>query len=428
MVKKILSTLFFKALLAGLSFLLAVVVSRYLGPAGKGDVSLFVLNLTVVQLISNFIGGTFIVYLVPRKNLMHLLLISYAWAAASSAVIPMVLLLGGLLEQAQFLPLAVISLLYSFFSVNLMIFIGKEETGKYNLVSFFQVLVLLSVFVVFVKSYSDYSLDAYIRALFISSGLAFAASFLLLIQWFGKFTPEGISATFKEAFKGGFLLQVANTAQLLSYRLSFYLLDHFSAEGRREVGIYSVAVSISEALWLISNSVSLVLYGRIVNKDDIAYSRRVTLTLIKIVVLATLLATGILLCLPGSFFVIVFGSGFENVVDALFPLSAGIVVLSAGMVLSVYFVGNGRPGVSVVASSVGLIVTIVLGFALIPMYGMKGAAVTASVSYASGVLYQLWEFIKEKDDIRLKDFRITRNDVDLTMKEMSAIFGKNQAR
>jgi O-antigen/teichoic acid export membrane protein len=263
--------------------------------------------------------------------------------------------------------------------------------------------------------------------MYFSSGIAFALSFSLVIKYFEKISFKNIGATFYEAIRKGFIVQTGNIAQMFNYRLSFYILDHFHIGGRKEVGIYSVAVSAAEALWLISQSVSLVLYGRISNSNDIRHSRKLTIALIKIVFIITVFCTGILLCLPSSLFVFVFGEGFGEVSKILFPLSAGIVILSAGILFSSYFAGIGKPQISVVGSVIGLAVTIILGFILIPQYGMIGAAITASISYASGVIYQFYRFMRQAEEITFRDFIFSRNDIRLITFELKNIFVTKRA-
>jgi O-antigen/teichoic acid export membrane protein len=428
MFRKIISTIFVRGLLAGLNFTLAIITARYLGPAGKGDVSLFMLNLAIVQLVNCFIGGPYLVYLVPRKNIMQLFLLSYTWSFITAIIIPFVLFFLKLLDGGQVLHLIIISFMFSLFSVNTMVFIGKEEIGKYNISSLLQTIVLIIVFVFCLENLKTVNISSYINAMYFSSGIAFALSFSLVIKYFEKISFKNIGATFYEAIRKGFIVQTGNIAQMFNYRLSFYILDHFHIGGRKEVGIYSVAVSAAEALWLISQSVSLVLYGRISNSNDIRHSRKLTIALIKIVFIITVFCTGILLCLPSSLFVFVFGEGFGEVSKILFPLSAGIVILSAGIIFSSYFAGIGKPQISVIGSVIGLAITIILGFALIPQYGMIGAAITASISYTAGVIYQFYKFMREAEELHFKDFIFSRSDIRLITFEFKNMFQTKQIK
>lgn len=424
MIKKIISTVFARTVLAGLGFLLAVLTSRYLGTEGKGDVSLFVLNLTIVQLVNSFVGGNFLGYLISRRNFMHLVVISYAWAVLSCVAVPLSLYVLNIVPTVELIPLICVSFIFSLFSIHTVMFVGKEEIWKYNLTTLIQSIVLITVFVYLIRFMNQVNYFSYIHSLFYSVAAAFIISFVLLAKHFGKFSADAIGKTFSEAIKGGFVLQLGTLAQLLNYRLSFFILDMDPEKGRAEVGVYSVAVQIGEALWLIGQSVGLVLYARISNSQDAAYSRKLTIALVKIVLLITAVLMAIVLLFPASFFEFVFGPGFGGVKPGLFPLSIGIVVLSTGIVLSSYFVGTGKTKVSAVGSAIGLVITAAIGFILIPDHGMIGAAVTSSISYTAGVIYQLALFIREAKEIRLRDFIFTKNDFTIVITELQKNFSR----
>ena len=422
----ILSTIFIRGFLAILNFLLAILTTQYLGPEGKGDVSLFVLNLTIIQLINNFVGGPYLVYLVPRKNIMHLLIPSYAWGLLVSVTIPLVLFVFNLSDAGSIFHLIIISVMFSMMSINTMIMTGKEEVNKYNLTSLIQIVVLVLAFFIYIDYFGVKNLSSYINALYFSIAISLVVSFVFIIKHFEEISFHNIFETFYETIKKGFVVQAGNIAQLFNYRMSFYILDNFHVGGRKEVGIYSVAVAVAEALWLISQSVALVLYSRISNLNDIHHSRKITVALIKIVFACTIICTGILLLLPSSIFVFVFGNGFYDVKSVLFPLSFGIVIFSIGIILSSYFVGIGKPQVSVVASAIGLAVTLGGGFILIPKYGMIGAGITASASYSAGVIYQFVKFMQEAKEFQISDFLFKRNDFSFVISELKNILQPKQ--
>jgi len=428
MFRKIISTIFARVLLAGLTFFLAIITTQYLGPQGKGDVSLFVLNLAIVQLLNNFIGGAYLVYLIPRRNFMQLFILSYSWSLLVSIVVPAVLVFFNLLDKGQFIHLVIISMIYSLFSVNAIILMGKEEIGKYNITYLLQSVILISAFVLYMEIFEVRSVSSYINAVYFSSTAAFMVSFIFVLKYLERISFENIFETFSATFRNGFIVQTGNIAQLFNYRMSFYILDNFYTGGRKDVGIYSTAVSVAEALWLISQSVAIILYARISNSNDIAYSRKLTVSLMKIVFICTFFCTAVLLCLPSSLFIFVFGSGFGEVSTILIPLSMGIVILSMGILLSSYFGGIGKPKISVMGSIIGLAVTVISGFALIPKYGMIGAGITASASYTATVIFQFTRFLKEADEIHIRDFIFTKNDFNFAFSELKYMLSQKTTK
>jgi stage V sporulation protein B len=78
----------------------------------------------------------------------------------------------------------------------------------------------------------------------------------------------------------------------------------------------------------------------------------------------------------------------------ILSLAGGILAVAISLMLSHYFSGSGKPWHNTISSGIGLVFTLVLGFTLIPMLGLTGAGVTASVAYTAGMLYQLFVFIR----------------------------------
>src|SRR5687768_10361125 len=83
MFKKIFQTIVTKFLAAIFGFLVVVVTSKFLGAEGKGMTSLIITTVAIIMLVSDVIGGTVLVYLVPRTDLIKLLIPAYAWGLIS---------------------------------------------------------------------------------------------------------------------------------------------------------------------------------------------------------------------------------------------------------------------------------------------------------------------------------------------------------
>ncbi|MDD4545337.1 MAG: hypothetical protein PHP27_05830, partial [Bacteroidales bacterium] len=65
MIRKILHTIFTKLLSSGLGFATIILVSQSLGPQGKGEQSLFLFNIFLIQVFAGMIGNSTLVYLRP---------------------------------------------------------------------------------------------------------------------------------------------------------------------------------------------------------------------------------------------------------------------------------------------------------------------------------------------------------------------------
>jgi O-antigen/teichoic acid export membrane protein len=212
--------------------------------------------------------------------------------------------------------------------------------------------------------------------------------------------------------KYGILGQGANIFQLVNYRLSYYLVDIFV--GRASLGVFSAATQISEGLWILGKSIGTVQFARISNSSDREYARRISLKLFKITVLITAIPLFIFMVLPKEFYTILLGPEFEQVRSLIRWLSIGTISLTASMLLSHYFSGTGRIGKNTLASGIGVVITLILGFSLVPIYGVAGAAAVTSLSYFSSLMYLIIQFRKE-GDIHLRDVLITKLEVKETL-------------
>ena len=213
---------------------------------------------------------------------------------------------------------------------------------------------------------------------------------------------------FKELIQYGFYLQVANITQLLNYRLSYFLLDYFS--GRASVGRFMAGVQFSEGLLLPSKSIGAVQYAKISSQKSKSKSARLSISLLKVVFLLTVPLVIVLVLLPQSFYTGVLGNDFDQTPTVIAFMAIGIVALACEVILSRFFAGTGQQKVNATSSSIGLVVTIIAGFALVPTYGLMGAAICSSLSYLSIFLFLFFKIIVTTE-VKANDFLLKKYDL-----------------
>ncbi len=141
-----------------------------------------------------------------------------------------------------------------------------------------------------------------------------------------------------------------------------------------DLGAYVVAQSMAWILSVIPNSVYVVLYPRAAGRSpkEILATSGLAIRICAIIVGLAALAVG--LCAP-LLLIVLYGPAFGEAVVP-FRILAADAVLAAVNVLSVQvFMAAGRPGVVAVLQAIGLAAYIPLAFALVPLYGLDGAAV-----------------------------------------------------
>ncbi len=383
MIRKIFSTFTIRFASAVLNLLIAIVISQYLGASGKGEQGIILATIAIIILFDNIIGGASVVYLTPRLKLKNIIRASYLWALMVSIAAFALFYFTNLVSAKHIFPIASLSLLCSYTSINSSILIGKEEIDKSNIINLLVPLIsIIVLFTSFTLGISQ-SINTYISALYIAYGVSFLLGILFLSKQNIKKNDDIHHDTFFKAlsllFKYGSQNQLSHIFQLLSFRLSFYVIEYFW--DKSHVGIYSNGVSIIESIWMISSSITLYQYSRIVNTNDNKYAVGLTETLTKYGVLIAFLAILPIVFLPSEFYIWIFGPDFHQLNKLILLLAPGVWFFNYALIIGHYFSGIGKYYVNTIASAVGLIVTVPMLFILVPYYHIYGAGVVASISY-----------------------------------------------
>ena len=418
MFNKVLLTFTTRILTALLSVVNVLIGTNYLGVEGYGTISLIILGVTVYLMIQNLITGSSIVYFISRFNVGSIIILSYAWVLISALAFS--LITYGSLELSRYfgwdfeivpadyaLHNIFIAMGYGLMNIHLNVLLGRERIKAFNFIFFIQHALASAMLVLFYIVLQKKDLEYYLIALYASYFTSFIISFTLTMSYIKDLRKPMISE-FKSMLKYGALGQSANVFQLINYRLSYYLIDIFV--GRASLGVFSAATQISEGLWILGKSIATVQFARISNSDDRNYAHRLSMKLLKFTSTLTLLPLIILTVMPKEFYTFLLGEEFIQVRSLIRWMAVGTLSLTASMILSHYFSGTGRIAKNTMASGMGVIITVILGFTLIPTFGIKGAAVITSSSYFVALLYLFILFQREHDGT-LRDYLIRWKDV-----------------
>ncbi|MCD4773118.1 MAG: FkbM family methyltransferase [Bacteroidales bacterium] len=426
MIKKIIGTTGARFFSAFLTFVILWIITNYLGKEGLGTISLIILDIAIILLLNDFIGGSALVYYTPRRNVSKLLSISYTWAFI------VIIIFFGIFRLLSIFPLIyatiipqgfeyhilALGLLNTLSFINLNILVGKENIKMYNSIFVIQIFTLFLSLVFFVFIINKVEVISYVYSLYISQGISFLLGVLCLKKHFTFKNHDHIFVLIKEILNYGSMTQFANIIHLTNKRLSFYVIKSFIGIG--SLGIYSAGVQLSEGLRLIGQSISIVQFARISNTTDMDYAKKLTLQLLKFTVLITAFCMIILLLIPTNVFEYIFSKDFGDIRPVMFSLSIGVVSIAASMIFSHYFSGTGKPKYNAISAGVGLVFTLIFAFILIPKYGIIGAGITATLAYSASAIYQLIIFIRITK-LKLPEFFLTKMDVEFFIAEVKKI-------
>jgi O-antigen/teichoic acid export membrane protein len=394
MFKKIAFTFGIKILIAVLNLAIVVMLSRNIGAAGKGEASLIITSIAMILLFCNIVGGSSLVYFVPRYNILQLFWLSNVWSLLTCAGAYIVFLAFPLVPQNAIIPVIVISLLNAFLTTNLTILLGKEKIELHNLVSLLQALINIIVLWLMIKGLNRYNISSYIYSLYATMGVCLLITCVLVYPLIRADKAEKEKDLLQKLFSYGAYSQAGHIMKFMSFRCTYYMLSAYSGEVL--LGIFSNGVSLIESIFLVSNSISTFLYPRVSNSKDPVQSRMITLQLTRISILLCLAAIIPLALIPSSFYVWLFGPEFSGVQEVILLLAPGVLFYNIALVIGHYFSGTGKIRINAWANLTGLITTIILAALWYPAFTIRSVGIISCVSYITTSLLIIIYFVREE--------------------------------
>jgi O-antigen/teichoic acid export membrane protein len=185
----------------------------------------------------------------------------------------------------------------------------------------------------------------------------------------------------RHTLRFGVKAHVGRSLNAANYRLDQWLLGALS--GRRELGLYSVAVACSEFLFLLPTALAKVQRPDLARATRAGAARKAAAVFRAAVVLTIPPAAALVIAAP-ALTAVLFGASFDGSIDDLRILVAGAFGVTAVKLLGDALTAQRRPLVSSVAVGFGCAFTVALDLVLIPRLGGLGAAIASTIAYSAG--------------------------------------------
>jgi O-antigen/teichoic acid export membrane protein len=182
-------------------------------------------------------------------------------------------------------------------------------------------------------------------------------------------------------FRYGFKAQIGSLLQLANGRLDVIILQFFRPLS--QVGYYVVAQTVAELVVQVADAFQWSNMA-LVSRDEGADPNEAT-TSIAIRNHALLSGVAALgnVAFGSALIIFAYGSKFHAAVVPMIVLLPGVWLLGIGFVIQGDLGGRGRPGLASALAGIAAAVTVVLDFALIPPFGVIGAAIASLCAYAT---------------------------------------------
>ena len=428
MFKKILGTGAARAVNVLTQLATLIMGTKFLGAAEWGKAFIAQTDITFLLIGIELIAGSGLVYFTPRKKLATLMKISYSWIA----FVMLVYLL--LFNVLHFFPnfyhtivpegyaklVLLLTFVYSLHEFNLNHFLGKEKVSTYNWLFLIQILTQVAMMAVLIFVLDIRTAKALLYSQLSGYTLATLVGWVLLFPKLKQEGREPLKNSLKEMLHYGAFLQLSALVGTLNKRLSLYLLKTHCDE--RSIGVYASGTQVTEGVNIVGQSIGLVAFSALSNTENKQRASQLTLRFIKLSILLTFTALLVICLLPTAFFELLFSEEFADIRPIILLISPGIVFYSAHTILANYFSGTGKPKYNLYASLIGLSVTLISAFILIPLLGIRGAAITTSLTYTALFVFQ-WVVFHKQTGSRLRQLIPEKEDFSWLKAELQGIFG-----
>jgi O-antigen/teichoic acid export membrane protein len=409
MFRNIVQSVFTRGIVALINFLLLLVSARYLGVGTRGEIVITLLNITIIQVLNEVYTGYSLLYFIPKYDLKKIFItgIVFTFFACSAGNVVFYLLPEKYRFPGYEWTCYILSMLVILNTFNCVILLGREKIAMFNLLSFIQPFILLLGMCVYIFVFKEYTLEAYLWPMLISFIIAFAGSSALMFKQLAQ-KQNVQSYEHKPIFMYGIISQLGVLMYILSNKYSYYFLPE-----KEDVGMYGTASTLMESILIIANGIAPVFLAKVVNTGNTSANMRMTLALSKASLVISLIAVIVLFLLPDELFVLLLGKGFSGIKPYMLYYAPGIIILSFILIINNYFSATGGLKKVLASNSFGFISTLALAPILVSKYGIRGAAITADISYGLTAVVITFIFFKQTGLPGLSLFTLRQDVSDL---------------
>jgi O-antigen/teichoic acid export membrane protein len=373
---------------AAMSFGVAVLLARALGPQGRGVYALFLLSASITQAVLSLgLNVSAVYYLGKGTHALSRVVANVQQVTLASAVVSglLVLLAWPLLgdeladREVPYWAFAFAVPLFVDYNALAAVLQGLSRFVSMNAVIVAQPFVQLALLSIGVLTMNVQPTEA---VLFWSGSMLAATALALVLLGRPALRPSELlridGPSLREEVRFGVQGQAGNVVQLLNYRLDQFLVLLFVSTAG--VGAYAVSVTLSQSVWFFANAVAAVLLPRLAAAGE-AEAARTTPVVCRNTLLLSALSAVVLGAASPWLVEALFGGDFGASVVPLVWLLPGTVALAGSKVLASYVLSQGRPLTNTLITAATLGVTLVADFALIPPFGIAGAAAASTIAY-----------------------------------------------
>jgi O-antigen/teichoic acid export membrane protein len=266
------------------------------------------------------------------------------------------------------------------------LYLGMDKVFKHSIAQLINSLAVLFFVMAGYLYFSHADRLAYMLTATIIAAAICTVFYILNNNW-GKAWKQFSFRFILSSYKSGFRVFLSTLFIIMLIRFDIVLIKRFLSFS--EVGIYSIAAHIIDLLQIASNLVGGLLLVKLSDsKDDI--EKWLIMKKLLMAFFVFLAAANLGFAVLGKFLIsTLYGIQFVPVYHVFLWLIPASFGLSFGSLFNMYLNSKGFPIISIILSALSLFINIMLNLLLIPIWGIKGAAVATSIAYVFWFLFIL---------------------------------------
>lgn len=386
--------------------ILTILIARFFGPGKFGDINYVQAIVEMLQIFVLFGFDDIVLRDLGQKNISDdviigsavMLRVLFAAIVYGAGIILFVFFFG-----KSFLSLYLILSLQLFFCVLYILrgWFQIHSLNKYIAVSSQICFWAVAVAKIAVLAFNIENLKLYASALSLSVFCEVLCLYIFHTKYGHGITTWKIDPSYqKKLLLNSLPLVFQNFAIVIYMKIDQLMIGKML--NSEELGIYSIAVTISQVVYFLPGTLINAFYPKIAEKarNKQPYEDDVSTLGAVLIILFILFAVCCTFVIP-HFIPLIFGKVYTEAGNVIKIHSWAGIFVALGCVNSYWLVLNGLQRYSLYANGIGAVFNFALNFIFIPIFGINGAAVTTVLSQMMAA-FGAYLFFKDKRSLKIR--------------------------
>lgn len=362
-----------------------VIVTRYLGPDGRGKYSIISYAIMFLALVFGEGVRRMNTVLVgnDRSTFFNLIKFNLIYILIVIIFLFFVDILGYSflsdflkLERILFSLTIAISVLYILWLLFLALFLGFSDILRYNIaqISTIGIFLLLNIVGIF---FFQFEITGIISNQF-ASYLFTVIICLWLIGYYKKHFIKSVKN--KVIYDLPIILKSTGAALMIFVLLKTDIFIINFNLGSTSAGIYSIGIIISDLFQKVPNVMGPLILSRTVNDPSQSNSFKIA-KLVRVTILLNIFLISCLILWGDDIIILLFKNQFLSAYKLILLLIPALFAIGPGSIVYSYFMAKGFPSIVIIINLIVAAINVLFNIIFIPRYGISAAAIICSCTY-----------------------------------------------